>query len=110
MLAQPLRARMLTFSIVVVAGALLLWLVIGSYARTETARGILATKVGSAKMIAPHPGQVTDLLVEEGEHVVAVAISCSSAVGPSPPAMQAISSPLSSLISSILAAARQIPS
>ncbi|GAA4815356.1 HlyD family efflux transporter periplasmic adaptor subunit [Sphingosinicella ginsenosidimutans] len=57
---------LLIFGLIV---AVSLWLAFGSYARTETARGILVTDRPSAKIFAIRPGQVTALAVREGDYV-----------------------------------------
>ena len=49
--------------------ALGLWVTLGTYTRSETARGILVTGDASAKIVAVRPGQVTQLLVSEGSFV-----------------------------------------
>ena len=69
MLAQPVRTHMLVlllFGIIVMLG---LWVVLGTYTRSETARGILVTGEASAKIVAMRPGQITELLVHEGDEV-----------------------------------------
>lgn len=68
-LTQPLRASALTlllFGIVAAAGC---WIALGSYTRSEVARGILVTDQPSAKVIAIRPGQITQLLVRDGDRV-----------------------------------------
>ena len=68
-LTQPVRIHYLVaglFAIILIA---VLWLTLGTYSRTETARGILATKSASAKIVAIRPGQVTELVVGEGDVV-----------------------------------------
>ena len=68
-LTQPIRIHYLVaglFTIILIAA---LWITFGTYSRTETARGILATKAASAKIVAIRPGQVTELLVSEGDIV-----------------------------------------
>lgn len=69
MLSQPVRAHVLVlllFGLITLIGA---WLALGTYTRTETARGILVTSDASAKMVAIRPGQVVELLVREGDMV-----------------------------------------
>ncbi|MDQ8756913.1 HlyD family efflux transporter periplasmic adaptor subunit [Sphingosinicella sp. LHD-64] len=68
-LAEPVRVYVLVSLIFGIVIAIGLWLALGTYTRTETARGILATKAASAKIIAIRPGQVTELLVSEGDVV-----------------------------------------
>ncbi len=41
----------------------------GSYTRSETARGILVTDAASAKIVALRPGQIAEMLVQEGSLV-----------------------------------------
>lgn len=68
-LRQPVRTQalvLLLFAIVVLLGA---WVTLGSYTRTEVARGLLVTDEASAKIVAIRPGIVTELLVREGELV-----------------------------------------
>jgi membrane fusion protein len=68
-LSQPVRTRALVLLIFGLIATASLWLAFGSYARTETARGILATDRPSAKIVAIRPGQVTALSVREGDYV-----------------------------------------
>ena len=46
-LQQSLSSRAITAAILLVVGAVAAWVILGSYARTETARGILAPVAGS---------------------------------------------------------------
>lgn len=69
MLAQPVRAHVLTGLLAAIIGLLTLWVTTGTYTRTETARGILVTDTASAKIVAVRPGQVSRLLVKEGDVV-----------------------------------------
>jgi membrane fusion protein len=69
LLVQPARTQalaLLIFGIVVATG---LWLALGSYTRTETARGMLVTREPSAKVMALRPGHLVRLLVREGDRV-----------------------------------------
>ena len=68
-LSQPVRIHALVLLIFGLIVAVSLWLAFGSYARTETARGILVTDRPSAKIFAIRPGQVTALAVREGDYV-----------------------------------------
>jgi membrane fusion protein len=68
-LVQPVRTTMLVLLLFGGIALIALWVATGSYARTETARGILVTEQPSAKIVAIRPGQVTELLVREGAHV-----------------------------------------
>jgi membrane fusion protein len=68
-LAQPVRTHMivlLLFGIILLLG---LWVTLGTYTRAETAKGILVTGDASAKILAMRPGQITELLVQEGDYV-----------------------------------------
>jgi membrane fusion protein len=68
-LTQPLRVRgmvLLLFALIAVTGV---WISTGHYARTEIARGILVADESSANIVAMRPGQVTQLLVKEGDLV-----------------------------------------
>lgn len=69
LLTQPLPGQVLATLIFIIATALAIWVSLGSYARTEVARGLLVTDQVSAKIIAIRPGLVTELLVREGEPV-----------------------------------------
>lgn len=69
MLAQPVRAQILVLLLFGTVALLALWIALGTYTRTETARGILVTGEASAKIVALRPGQVTELLVREGDYV-----------------------------------------
>lgn len=68
-LTQPLRATTLTLLLLTIMAATACWLALGSYTRSEIARGILVTDQPSAKVVAIRPGQVTQLLVHDGERV-----------------------------------------
>jgi membrane fusion protein len=68
-LTQPLAGRVLTLSLVGLLAAGSAMLALGSYSRTESAQGILVTAVPSAKVIGLRPGQLTDLMVREGDLV-----------------------------------------
>lgn len=57
---------LLLLGIIILTGA---WLATGSYARTETVKGMLATYAPSAKIVPPAPGIVTAILVREGSFV-----------------------------------------
>jgi membrane fusion protein len=70
-LAQPIRTHFLVLLIFTSVVGLGLWLGLGTYTRTEMVRGILVTDVSSAKIVAIRPGQVTQLLVREGDTVLA---------------------------------------
>jgi membrane fusion protein len=68
-LSQPVPTQARVLLLFALAMALTLWVVLGTYTRTETARGILETDQASAKIVAIRPGQVTELLVKEGDVV-----------------------------------------
>lgn len=68
-LAQPVRAHVLTSFLVAIVALLAAWIVLGTYTRSEVAAGILVTDEPSAKVLAVKSGRVADLLVREGEHV-----------------------------------------
>lgn len=68
-LTQPVRAHALVLLLVAIVAIMAAWVVLGKYTRTENARGILVTDQASAKVIAIRPGQVTALLVKEGDLV-----------------------------------------
>jgi membrane fusion protein len=70
-LGQPLRLRLAAVAIVLVVGIAAAWVVLGSYARTETAKGILVTDVPAPKLYAPAPGTIARLNVREGSIVEA---------------------------------------
>lgn len=65
-LTQPLSTRVLVLLLFVVLLGAVIWLAKGSYARTEAARGILVTDTPSTKIIAPSPGILATLDVNEG--------------------------------------------
>ena len=68
-LSQPLSTRAIALALLAVFVAVGLWLVLGSFARIETAPGFLSTTPSSAKVVATAPGIVTTLAVEEGNLV-----------------------------------------
>lgn len=68
-LRQPVRTNLLVCLILVIVVFLGFWVSLGTYSRTETARGILATAQASTKIVALRPGQVTALRVSEGDVV-----------------------------------------
>jgi len=71
LLTQPLRTNLLVLLICGIIAALLLWLSLGSYTRTEAARGMLVTREPSAQVVALRPGRIVRLLVTEGDRVTA---------------------------------------
>jgi membrane fusion protein len=68
-LTQPVRTQALVLLIFAIAALLAAWVTLGSYTRTETARGLLVTDDASAKIVAIRPGLVTELPVKEGDFV-----------------------------------------
>jgi membrane fusion protein len=70
-LAQPVRANVLTLIVLLIMALLGAWVVLGSYTRSEVARGILVTDAPSAKVIAIRPGQIAELPVRDGDKVAA---------------------------------------
>lgn len=68
-LAQPLSVRAIALGLGGVAAAAGSWLALGSFARTESAPGLLQTTLASAKVVAPSGGIVTRLAVAEGTAV-----------------------------------------
>ena len=68
-LGQPLSTRAIVIALAAVMLALGTWLALGSFARTESARGALVTVVPSAKVVASVPGVITTLTVAEGAKV-----------------------------------------
>lgn len=65
-LVQSTGTHLLVLLLVALIVIASLALGLGSYTRSEAARGILVTSSGSAKISATRPGQVTRLLVREG--------------------------------------------
>ena len=70
-LTQPVRTQAVVLLIFGIMAILAAWVTLGTYTRTEVARGILVTDQASAKVIAIRPGLVTELLVKEGQPVEA---------------------------------------
>jgi hypothetical protein len=68
-LTQPTRTRLLVALICAVTALLAAWVALGSYTRTEVARGFIVTDAASAKVVALRPGIVTELLVRDGDVV-----------------------------------------
>lgn len=68
-LTLPVRTYYLVAGLVAIIALIGLWITFGTYSRTEAARGILATRAASAKVVAIRAGQVTELLVAEGDFV-----------------------------------------
>lgn len=70
-LAQPVRAHVLTALLVGIIALLSAWVVFGTYTRSEVARGILVTDQPSPKILAIRPGRIAELLVHDGDRVAA---------------------------------------
>lgn len=69
LLSRPLRAHAIVALLVCSVVGLAIWVATGRYARTEIARGMLATDAETAKIVALHPGIVTRLAVADGQTV-----------------------------------------
>lgn len=69
LLSRPLRAHTIIGLLTCSVTALAVWVGTGHYARTETARGVLATDAETSKVMATHPGIVTRMAVTDGQHV-----------------------------------------
>ena len=68
-LRQSTSTRVILVSIVSIVIAALAWILLGNYARTESARGLLVPANGMAKVFALRPGVVNGLFVSEGQFV-----------------------------------------
>jgi membrane fusion protein len=68
-LAPSVRTQILVLLLFCLVLLLGLWVALGTYTRSETARGIMVTGEASAKIVAVRPGQITELLVREGDVV-----------------------------------------
>jgi membrane fusion protein len=68
-LTQPVTTHILLILLFGIISLLALWVSLGTYTRTEAARGILVTDDASAKVIAVRRGIVTQLPVREGQFV-----------------------------------------
>ncbi len=68
-LSQPMSTSAIVVVLAAVMVAVSVWLALGSFARTETARGTLVTIKPSTKVVATAPGVVTSLIVFEGARV-----------------------------------------
>lgn len=68
---QPLAQRYLVAALLGIAGFAITWISLGSYARIETAPGILVADRPAPKILPAAPGIVTTLHVKEGSHVKA---------------------------------------
>ena len=70
-LARPVPLSVFTALAVAFALALVAFSVWGEYARRERVDGFLALDVGAARILAPEPGTVAELLAREGDEVEA---------------------------------------
>lgn len=70
-LQQSLPSHIVTGVIVLIVIAAVAWVVLGRYARIETARGMLVPIGGYAKIYALRTGVVTGLMVKDGDQVKA---------------------------------------
>lgn len=65
-ISQSISSQVLTGAIVLICSALIIWLALGTFARIETAQGMLVTDKPSPKISAILAGVITDLPVGEG--------------------------------------------
>ncbi|HSQ10667.1 MAG TPA: HlyD family efflux transporter periplasmic adaptor subunit [Burkholderiaceae bacterium] len=70
-LAQPVPMWIFTTLAVAFAAALVAFSIWGEYARRERVDGFLALDSGAARILAPEPGTVAELLAREGDEVEA---------------------------------------
>lgn len=70
-LGQPLSLWLLTGFAVFAAAIIVLFLVLGEYTRRTRVTGQLQPSQGVAMVVAPTPGTLTELRVEEGQRVLA---------------------------------------
>ncbi|MBS3896350.1 HlyD family efflux transporter periplasmic adaptor subunit [Silanimonas sp.] len=70
-LGQPLSLWLLTGFAVFAAAIIVLFLVLGEYTRRTRVSGQLQPSQGVAMVVAPAPGTLTELRVEEGQRVLA---------------------------------------
>lgn len=68
-LSRPLHAHLVISLLSISMVSLATWLVTGSYARTEVVKGVLATNSEAIKVVALHPGLITELATSEGRFV-----------------------------------------
>ena len=73
-LRYPVRLHVAVAGLLFIFGAIILWLVLGSYARVVNAPGILVTSSPSAALHSPSAGVVKSLNVAEGSTVAKGAI------------------------------------
>jgi len=66
---QPLSTRLTAWFITAVVAAILTFLFFAQYARKETVTGYLMPASGTARVMAPQPGTVSAIYVEQGQSV-----------------------------------------
>jgi membrane fusion protein len=66
---QPLSVRLTVWFVVLSAAAIIAFLFFAHYARKETVTGYLMPASGTARVVAPQPGTVSAVYVEQGQHV-----------------------------------------
>ena len=66
---QPVASKLITWFLVAVFVAILLFLSLADYARKETVQGYLTPTAGTAKVFATTPGVIAAVYVKEGEDV-----------------------------------------
>jgi membrane fusion protein len=55
--------------LIVLVGAISLWVALGTYTRSESAHGLLVTASPTTKVVAIHPGRISALFVKDGDIV-----------------------------------------
>lgn len=68
-IAQPVSHTVLTAALTIFTGIGLVFLVTGSYTKTETVQGYIAPTGGLAQIYATHGGTIANVLVHEGDIV-----------------------------------------
>jgi membrane fusion protein len=66
---QPLSTRLMVWSVISAAAAIIAFLFVAQYARKEIAVGYLAPAAGTARVFAPQPGTISAVYVEQGQPV-----------------------------------------
>jgi membrane fusion protein len=69
MLSSSVAMWLLTVFLIIICAGAMIFATTASYARAELVPGMVAPAAPLAKIVAPRPGLVTDLLVEEGQTV-----------------------------------------
>ena len=72
-LARPVPLWVFTLLALAAAAALIAFALWGEYTRRERVDGYLALTAGSARILAPETGQISELLVKEGDEVAELA-------------------------------------